>query len=68
MTYTGDTEWTDAIIEAADGADVLVCECCFYDKPVRTHIELSVLQDAPREDQRAIGRADAYGAQYAGTC
>jgi ribonuclease BN (tRNA processing enzyme) len=38
VTYTGDTEWTDAIIEAADGADVLVCECCFYDKPVRSHM------------------------------
>lgn len=38
VTYTGDTEWTDEIVRAADGADLLVSECCFYDKPVRTHL------------------------------
>jgi ribonuclease BN (tRNA processing enzyme) len=38
VTYTGDTEWTDAILTAAQGADLLVTECCFYDKVVRTHM------------------------------
>jgi ribonuclease BN (tRNA processing enzyme) len=38
VTYTGDTEWTDAILAAARDADLLITECCFYDKAVRTHM------------------------------
>lgn len=38
VTFTGDTEWTDAILDAARGADLLITECCFFDKPVRTHM------------------------------
>jgi len=38
LMYTGDTEWTDAIVAAADNADLLVTECCFYEKAVRTHM------------------------------
>lgn len=38
VMYTGDTEWTDTILEAAKGADLLITECCFFDKAVRTHM------------------------------
>jgi ribonuclease BN (tRNA processing enzyme) len=44
VTYTGDTEWTDAILEAADGAGLLISECCFYDKEVRTHMNYLALK------------------------
>jgi ribonuclease BN (tRNA processing enzyme) len=55
VTYTGDTEWTDAIFEAADGADLLVCECCFYDKAVRTHMNyLSYREHRPRINARSV--------------
>jgi len=44
LCYSGDTEWTDTLIEAARGADLFICECYYFDKPVRAHMALSVLQ------------------------
>ena len=38
VTYTGDTEWTDEVACAARGADLLIAECYFYDKPVKWHL------------------------------
>jgi ribonuclease BN (tRNA processing enzyme) len=38
VTYTGDTEWTDEVAEAARGADLLIAESYFYDKPVPWHM------------------------------
>ena len=43
VTYTGDTDWTDALIPAAAGADLLVSECYFYDKPVKMHMSYATL-------------------------
>jgi len=55
VAYTGDTEWTDAIFEAADGADVLVSECCFFDKVVRTHMNyLSFRMHRPKIKARSV--------------
>jgi ribonuclease BN (tRNA processing enzyme) len=44
VTYTGDTDWTDALIPAAAGADLLVSECYFYDKAVKMHMNYATLQ------------------------
>jgi ribonuclease BN (tRNA processing enzyme) len=38
VAYTGDTEWTEEVARAARGADLLIAECYFYDKPVRWHL------------------------------
>jgi ribonuclease BN (tRNA processing enzyme) len=38
ITYTGDTEWTDDVARAARGADLLIAECYFHDKPVKWHL------------------------------
>ncbi|HYE92577.1 MAG TPA: MBL fold metallo-hydrolase [Terriglobales bacterium] len=38
LAYTGDTEWTDDVAKIAAGADLLVAECYFYDKPVKWHL------------------------------
>ena len=43
LTYSGDTEWTDALLEAADGADLFVCECNFFDKKVPGHLDYQTL-------------------------
>ena len=51
LCYSGDTEWTDALLEAARGADLFVCECYTFDKPRKSHMALSVL----REKLPAIG-------------
>ena len=32
VAYSGDTEWTDALIRAARGADLFICNCYFFDK------------------------------------
>jgi len=42
--YSGDTEWTDVLIEAAKGADLFVCECYTLDKPRRSHMSLATLR------------------------
>jgi len=55
VTYTGDTEWTDTIIAAAQGADLLITECCFYDKVVRTHMNhLALKARLPEIDARSV--------------
>jgi len=38
VTYTGDTEWTEDVARAARGADRLIAECYFHDKPVKWHL------------------------------
>ena len=36
--YSGDTEWTDNLIEVADGADLFIAEAYFFDKAVKWHL------------------------------
>jgi ribonuclease BN (tRNA processing enzyme) len=45
ICYSGDTEWTDSLVEAARGADLFICECYTFDKAVRAHLSLSTLRD-----------------------
>lgn len=51
ICYSGDTEWTDVLIEAARHADLFICECYMYEKAVPAHLSLSVL----RQHLAAIG-------------
>jgi ribonuclease BN (tRNA processing enzyme) len=51
LCYSGDTEWTDALIDAARGADLFICECYMYDKLRKSHMTLAVL----RQHLPAIG-------------
>ncbi len=44
ITYSGDTEWTDNLLEAARDADVFVCECNFYDRSVPGHLNYRTLE------------------------
>jgi ribonuclease BN (tRNA processing enzyme) len=49
VAYSGDTEWTDALVEAADGADVFVAEAYFFDKKVRYHLDYrTLMHERPR--------------------
>ena len=55
VAYTGDTEWTDDLLALAEGADLLACECYFYDKPVRTHMNYRMLEPhLPRLGAKSI--------------
>jgi ribonuclease BN (tRNA processing enzyme) len=38
LAYTGDTEWTDEVAKVAAGADLLIAESYFYEKPVKWHL------------------------------
>lgn len=44
IAYSGDTEWTDSLIDAARGADVFVCEAYFFDKKVPYHLDYETLR------------------------
>jgi ribonuclease BN (tRNA processing enzyme) len=49
VAYSGDTEWTDALIPAGASADLFICECYVREKPVRAHLSLAELQrELPR--------------------
>ncbi len=45
IAYTGDTEWTDELIEAAAGVDLFVAEAYFFDKRVKLHLDLATLAE-----------------------
>jgi ribonuclease BN (tRNA processing enzyme) len=47
IAYTGDTAWTDTIMDAAADADLLIAEGYYRDKPVPYHLRLADL-DAHR--------------------
>jgi len=44
IAFTGDTEWTDALIPLGREAELFISECYFYDKSVKNHLNLKTLQ------------------------
>lgn len=42
--FSGDTEWTDALLPIADQADLFICECNYFDKDGSSHISYRQLQ------------------------
>ena len=44
LAYTGDTEWTDSLIDIGRDADLLIAEAYFYDKKVPLHLDLATLE------------------------
>src|SRR5438045_7769651 len=51
LAYSGDTEWSDTLLEAAAGADLFICEAYTYDRKQRNHLDYITLAS------RQIGRA-----------
>jgi ribonuclease BN (tRNA processing enzyme) len=45
LAYSGDTEWTDALIPAARGADLFVCECFSPEKRGGYHLDYQTLMN-----------------------
>lgn len=43
VAYSGDTEWTEALIDAARGADLFVCEAYVFEKPIKYHLDYRTL-------------------------
>jgi ribonuclease BN (tRNA processing enzyme) len=49
IAYSGDTEWTDSLVEAARESDLFVCECNYYDKRVPGHLDYRTLESRRRQ-------------------
>ena len=43
VAYSGDTEWTDALLDAARGADLFIAEALFFEKKIRFHLDFRTL-------------------------
>jgi ribonuclease BN (tRNA processing enzyme) len=43
VVYSGDTAWTDSLIQAVEGADLFICECYKRSKGVPLHLDLETL-------------------------
>jgi ribonuclease BN (tRNA processing enzyme) len=43
VTYSGDTEWTPSLVDAARGADLFIAEAYFFDRAVKFHLDLLTL-------------------------
>jgi ribonuclease BN (tRNA processing enzyme) len=43
--YSGDTEWTDTLVQAARGADLFICEAYVFEKKVKYHLDYRTLMD-----------------------
>lgn len=44
IVYSGDTQWTETLRDAARGADLFVCEAYFFQKKVRYHLDYRTLE------------------------
>jgi ribonuclease BN (tRNA processing enzyme) len=44
IAYSGDTEWTDNLIEAGRDADLFVVEAYFNDRKIKNHLDLKTLE------------------------
>jgi len=44
IAYSGDTEWTDNLVEATRGADLFVCEAYTFEKPIKYHLDHASLR------------------------
>ena len=45
FAYSGDTEWTDALLPIAAEADLFICECYEYAGKITGHMSLEILKD-----------------------
>jgi len=45
LAYSGDTEWTDALLAAAERADLFICEAYFFEKKVKYHLDYQTLME-----------------------
>jgi ribonuclease BN (tRNA processing enzyme) len=44
IAYTGDTEWTEALVELAGGADLLIAEGYTSQRKIRFHLDVATLE------------------------
>ena len=81
LAYSGDTEWTEALIPVARGVDLFVCECTHFENASGAHLDYRTLMDHRAELEcdriilthmnedmlRRIGNLGVEGAEDGGT-
>ena len=43
--YSGDTEWTETLLEVSRGADLFLCEAYFFEKNIKFHLSYRTLME-----------------------
>jgi len=55
ISYSGDTEWTEALLDAARDADLFICEAYYFEKKIKFHLNYrTILDQLPRLGCRRI--------------
>ena len=44
FAYSGDTQWTDALLPIASGADLFICECYEYERELTGHLNWKTIK------------------------
>jgi len=44
IAFSGDTQWTESLIDIGRNADLFICEAYTRDKPIKSHMALSLLE------------------------
>ncbi len=44
ILYSGDSAWTDLFVTHSTGADLFLCECCFYDSEASDHMSFRKIE------------------------
>lgn len=45
ILYSGDTGWTEALVEESADTDLFICECCFFETRVDFHLDYPRIAD-----------------------
>ncbi|MDP2619941.1 MAG: MBL fold metallo-hydrolase [Hyphomicrobiales bacterium] len=55
LAYSGDTQWTETLVEVARGADLFICECYMFEKELRGHMTYRrIMENADRLEAKRL--------------
>ena len=61
LAFSGDTEWTDALVDLSAGADLFLCECSGYESAPPHHLDYLTLQRPPARPDLPPAPAHPHG-------
>ncbi len=66
IAFSGDTQWTETLIDIGREADLFICEAYTRDKPITSHMALSLLEQPSRPDPAEASHPHPYEQRHAG--
>ena len=45
ISYSGDTSWTENLIPLSEGADLFICECNFFEREAKGHLNYRIVKE-----------------------